>query len=111
MESGASLDPKHLSTANIIQNFQNPKIEARNSLITPEMDASYLDAVKRGDMATAQRMVMAAAKLAMPNTKVVDVEGNPKVVCHGDRKKARYIFSTDTFFTPHSNYERLYMMA
>lgn len=53
------------------------------SLITPEMDASYLDAVERGDMATAQRMVMEAAKLAMPNTKVVDEDGNPKVVYHG----------------------------
>ena len=71
-----------ISTANIIQNFENPKIEARNSLITPEMDASYLDAVERGDMATAQQMVMEAAKLAMPNTKVVDENGNPKVVYH-----------------------------
>ena len=72
-----------ISTANIIQNFQNPKIEAKKSLITPEMDATYLDAVERGDMATAQRMVMEAAKLAMPNTKVVDEDGNPKVVYHG----------------------------
>ncbi len=39
-----------ISTTNIIQNFQNPKIEAKFSLITPEMDASYLDAVERGDM-------------------------------------------------------------
>ena len=44
------------------------------------MDASYLDAVERGDMETAQRMVMEAAKLAMPDTKVVDEDGNPKVV-------------------------------
>ena len=48
-----------------------------------ELDASYLDAVERGDMATAQRMVLEAAKLAMPNTKVVDENGNPKVVYHG----------------------------
>ena len=72
-----------ISTANIIQNFQNPKIETRNSLITPEMDATYLDAVERGDMEAAQRMVVEAAKLAMPNTKVVDEDGNPKVVYHG----------------------------
>ena len=37
-----------ISTTEIIQNFQNPKIEAKKSLITPEMDASYLDAVERG---------------------------------------------------------------
>ena len=83
MGSGASLDPKHLSTANIIQNFQNPKIEAKYSLITPEMDADYLSAVERGDMEKAQQMVMEAAKLAMPNTKVVDDDGNPKVMYHG----------------------------
>ena len=47
-----------------------------------EMDAPYLEAVERGDMETAQRMVMEAAKIAMPNTKVVDEDGNPKVVYH-----------------------------
>ena len=52
------------------------------SLITPEMDADYLSAVERGDMEKAQQMVMEAAKLAMPNTKVVDDDGNPKVVYH-----------------------------
>jgi rRNA maturation protein Rpf1 len=36
----------------------------RYSLISPEMDADYLSAVERGDMATAQRMVMEAAKKA-----------------------------------------------
>ena len=58
------------------------KKRVRHSLITPEMDADYLSAVERGDMATAQQMVMEAAKLAMPNTKVVDENGNPKVVYH-----------------------------
>ena len=58
------------------------KKRVRNSLITPEMDADYLSAVERGDMETAQQMVMEAAKLAMPNTKVVDENGNPKVVYH-----------------------------
>ena len=52
------------------------------SLITPEMDTDYLSAVERGDMEKAQQMVMEAAKLAMPNTKVVDEDGNPKVVYH-----------------------------
>ena len=51
--------------------------------ITSKMDAEYMAAVERGDMETAQRMVLEAAKLAMPNTKVVDEEGNPKVVYHG----------------------------
>ena len=56
--------------------------DIRHSLITPELDATYLDAVERGDMETAQRMVLEAAKLAMPYTKVVDENGNPKVVYH-----------------------------
>lgn len=38
--------------------------QPRFSLITPEMDATYLDAVERGDMATAQKMVMEAAEKA-----------------------------------------------
>ena len=92
-------------------NAENQTNGGKFSLITPEMDATYLDAVERGDMETAQRMVMEAAKLAMPNTKVVDEDGNPKVVYHGDRKKTRCEFSADIFFTPHSNYERLYIMA
>ena len=51
--------------------------------ITAEQDKAYMDAVKAGDMETAQRMVMEAARLAMPNTKVVDENGNPRVVYHG----------------------------
>ena len=49
---------------NVIQNFENPKVSEKFSLITPEMDADYLSAVERGDIATAQQMVMEAAKLA-----------------------------------------------
>lgn len=58
-----------------------------DSPITPEMDAEYLAAVERGDMETAQRMVIEAAKFAMPNTKVVDKNGNPKVVYHQTNAK------------------------
>lgn len=59
-----------ISTTNIIQNFQNPKIEPKFSLITPEMDASYLEAVDRGDMATAQRMVVGDNRLSIVNIDV-----------------------------------------
>ena len=47
------------------------------------LDAVYMDAVKRGDMETAARMVSKAAHRAMPNTKVVDEDGSPKTVYHG----------------------------
>ena len=58
------------------------EISPRTS-ITPEMDAEYMAAVEAGDMEAAQGMVLEAARLAMPNTKVVDENGNPKVVYHG----------------------------
>lgn len=44
------------------------------------IDDAYMRAVESGDMETAQRMVLEAAKAAMPNTKVVDENGNPLVV-------------------------------
>lgn len=55
--------------------------------ITPEMDKAYMDAVEAGDMETAQKMVIEAARLAMPNTKVVDKNGNPRVVYHQTNAK------------------------
>ena len=55
--------------------------------VTAEQDKAYMDAVEAGDMETAQRMVIEAAKLAMPNTKVVDKEGNPRVVYHQTNAK------------------------
>ena len=51
--------------------------------VTPQMDAEYMKAIEAGDMETAQRLVLEAAKIAMPNTKVVDENGNPLVVYHG----------------------------
>lgn len=57
-------NPRLISISNIIQNFQNPKVSTKKSLITPEMDATSLDAVERGDMEAAQRMVMEAAEKA-----------------------------------------------
>ena len=86
--------------------------DTRLSVISSEMDADYLTAVERGDMETAQRMVLEAAKLAMPNTKVVDENGNPMVVYHGTNTaftefQERYIGSLDPgyfgrgfYFTP-----------
>ncbi len=59
-EGAASLTDAQQSIANIIQNFENPKIEPKNSL--RELDVPYLEAVERGDMATAQRMVLEAAE-------------------------------------------------
>jgi hypothetical protein len=78
----AAQTPAEIEGKDTISSAKKQANKHKFSLITPEMDASYLDAVERGDMATAQRMVMEAAKLAMPNTKVVDEDGNPKIVYH-----------------------------
>ena len=47
-----------ISISNITQYFESSKVLIRNSLITPEMDADYMDAVNNGDMETAQQMVI-----------------------------------------------------
>ena len=65
---------------NLMTDYAESRISFR---ITPEQDKAYMDAVEAGDMETAQMMVNEAAKIAMPNTKVVDENGNPKVVYHG----------------------------
>lgn len=57
--------------------FRQPR-----SRVTPAEDAAYMDAVKRGDMETAARMVREAAAKAMPDTKVVGDDGLPMVVYH-----------------------------
>lgn len=41
--------------------------EKRDSIVTPEEDAAYMDAVNRGDMETARRMVCEAADDAWGN--------------------------------------------
>ena len=58
-----------------------------SSTMATDIDKIYMDAVNRGDIDTAQRMVIKAAKAAMPNTKVVDENGNPRIMYHGTPKK------------------------
>lgn len=52
-----------------------------------ERDTAYLDAVSRGDMVTAQRMVDEAARKAMPNSLVRDENGELLMVYHGSQSK------------------------
>ena len=73
--------------ARIKEKAEDDGILSRSGDVTPEMDAAYMEAVEAGDMETAQRMVIEAAKLAMPNTKVMDKKGNPTVVYHGTKGK------------------------
>ncbi len=48
---------------------------------------SYMEAAEKGDEETGWKLLMEAAKSAMPNTKVVDKDGNPLVVYHGTLDK------------------------
>lgn len=50
-------------------------------------DTAYMEAVERGDMETAQRMVDEAARAAMPKTKILDEEGKLLTVYHGTSEK------------------------
>lgn len=61
-------------------------------IVTPEEDAAYMDAVGRGDMETAQRMVREAAARAMPDTKVIDEDGLPLLMYHGSTNKDIKVF-------------------
>ncbi|MBO7167453.1 MAG: hypothetical protein J6V61_01725, partial [Bacteroidaceae bacterium] len=95
-----------MAMADLLGGF-NPGAAAKNA--TAKKDAAYMEAVKNGDMETAQKMVDEAAKKAMPNTKVVDESGNPLVVFHGttedftvfDHTKARTNMDIQgMFFSP-----------
>lgn len=76
--------------ANIVSKFEKTNTESEKSAsdgtkfrkVTPEMDAEYMSAVENGDMETAERLVKEAAKMAMPDTKIVDEDGYPMVVYH-----------------------------
>ena len=70
--------------------YRSSEDEIRFSKVTPEMDAEYMSAVENGDIETAERLVKEAAKMAMPDTKVVDEDGYPMVVYHGSPSVERF---------------------
>ena len=57
-------------------------------------DVMYLEAARRGDIATCERMLLDAAKRAMPNTKVVGRDGYPLVVYHGTNWRNVFTITT-----------------
>ena len=54
----------------------------KKPLVSPEEDKAYMEAVERGDMETAAKMVREVAGRAFPNTKV-EYNGVPRVIFHG----------------------------
>lgn len=63
--------------------------------ITPEQDKEYMDAVNSGDMEKAGQMVRDAFKAAFPNTKVVDENGEPKVMYHASGSEGFNVFDKE----------------
>jgi hypothetical protein len=57
-----------------------------------DQDAAYMNAVERGDMETAQRMVNEAARKAMKKTKVVDKDKQPMLMSHHTDAEGFYVF-------------------
>ncbi len=75
----------------------------KKPIVTPEEDAAYIEAVEKGDMETAAKMVMEVAARAFPETIVVDEKGNPKIFYHGtssDIKKFIVPSRGSIFFAP-----------
>lgn len=66
---------------------KSTEIQKKNLADAKATDRVYLDAVKRGDTETAERMVREAAKNAMPDTKIVDEDGYPLIVYHGTSER------------------------
>ncbi len=60
-----------------------PKLFELSEKNLSKLGAEYKEAVENGDMEKAAELVKHAAKMAMPNTKVVDEKGEPMVVYHG----------------------------
>lgn len=85
--AGQPIDAAKLQNIFGTDGFDSEKNDSdvRFSIVTPEMDAEYMDAVNNGDMDKAQRMVADAFKNAFPDTKVVDKNGKPLTLYHGTK--------------------------
>ncbi len=72
-----------------------------------EHDAEYMEAVESGDMKKVSDMVKETAKNAMPDTKVVDENGEPLVVYHGtfdgEAEGQFFVFKTPSNFSSSKN--------
>ena len=88
---------------------KTPSVKPGDQKSSRPSDTAYMDAVERGDLETAQKMVDEVAKEAMKNTKILDEDGNLLVVYHGtdqaftvfDRAKSRANMDIQgNFFSP-----------
>lgn len=90
-------DRAESSTDSISQKSEkSTEIQKKNLPDAKATDRAYLDAVKRGDTETAERMVREAAKNAMPDTKIVDEDGNPMVMYHRTSERNGLFYEFDS---------------
>lgn len=73
--------------------------EQKEAVRIYKQNKAYMDAVKNGDMASAQKIVDEAAKKAMPDSKVVNSDGNMKNVFHGTSKGGFTWFDTYAYYS------------
>lgn len=77
----AVFSPKQIKSVDNNGDFDPDNLDIRFSK-SVKRDQEYMEAVESGDMEAVQRMVNEAVKEALPDTKVVDENGNPLVVYH-----------------------------
>ena len=99
---------------NKILSATEPKVPASGAVAFQKaLDEKYLKAVSKGDMETAQKMVDQAAKRAMPNSVLVDSEGNLIKMYHGSPEtfnvfKGKEMGSTGNYFSPWKAFAVIY---
>ena len=70
------------SEEDVLDEIRQRREDDRNTKFR-KVDEEYAKAVEQGDQKKVEELIREAAKIAMPNTKVVDKKGNPKIVYHG----------------------------
>lgn len=92
--------PAHLNDSPFFKDIiteENPNVNPSDekTFNQTRRDTDYLDAVNRGDMETAQRMVDEAANIAMPDSKIRTEDGRLRVVYHGTNTGNFTVFNPD----------------
>lgn len=108
-QNGSTQSPRFANTS-IDDSITDSEEKSKERFsIGSSKDAAYMDAVNRGDMNEAQRMVDEAAEVALANSKIRDEEGKLLVVYHGtegeftvfDRTRSRANMDIQgNFFSP-----------
>ena len=106
----ARLSQELNDAAKVIENFENPKINSEKNSENTESD-SELFRVKDEEQTRSENFKAWFGDWENDPenaSKIVDADGKPLVVYHGDKSKERYEFGPNTFFTPSEEYAKRY---